>query len=110
MRSAVERRLKILEILDRRRPDINMQNLACKFCVSKKTIQRDIEYLSIKYPIRTIPGKGGGIKFMDGYSLYRKQLSNDQAALLRELMIGMPEGKLRIMRSILDTFCYPYKR
>ena len=51
-----ERRLEILKLLCRRRYE-KLENLASEFGVSKRTISRDIEYLSLKNPIYTQAGK-----------------------------------------------------
>ena len=58
--SATERRKDILEALCERKFDTRA-NLAFEFGVSKRTIDNDIIVLSLKHPIYTIPGRGGGV-------------------------------------------------
>lgn len=52
-----ERRLEIIKILCSRRQE-TMSNLAHEFEVSIRTIKRDIDTLSLSYPIVTILGNG----------------------------------------------------
>lgn len=54
-----ERRLEILKILCRRRHE-TMRNRASEFGVSVRTVQRDIEVLSITEPVYARFGKYGG--------------------------------------------------
>lgn len=49
---AIERRQELLNTLCRRRHD-KIDNLAFEFCVSERTIRRDIQELSLSYPIYT---------------------------------------------------------
>ena len=55
MKSAIERRQKILEILSERRYE-KMTNLAIELSVSRRTICYDIEYLSSSFPLYTETG------------------------------------------------------
>ena len=48
--TAIERRQAILEVLSVRRYETRY-NLAFEFSVNEKTIRRDIEILSLDYPI-----------------------------------------------------------
>lgn len=66
--TAKERRKAILEVLCTRRHETR-ENLAFEFGVSKRTIEYDIMYLSLEYPVYTTQGNGGGIHIMDGYHL-----------------------------------------
>ena len=56
--NALERRQMILELLCERRHE-KMINLAFEFGVSRRTICRDIEVLSLSYPIYTESCRGG---------------------------------------------------
>lgn len=106
MRSALERRQLILEALSNRRQDTYV-NLAREMGVSKSTIRRDIEALSIEYPIYTIPGNAGGIRVADGYYFGRRYLKSSQEELLRQLLPGLqPEAQKTVM-GILDAFAKP---
>jgi predicted DNA-binding transcriptional regulator YafY len=81
VRSALERRKEILSVLNIRRQD-TVSNLAFEFCVSVRTILRDIELLCIDYPIYTVQGKGGGVYMLDGCKAGRKYMSEAQEELL----------------------------
>ena len=61
--------------------------LAERFEVSRRTINRDIEDLSrAGIPIRTVQGSGGGISIMDGYRMDRTILtSRDMQMILAGL-------------------------
>lgn len=51
---------------------ITAPELAEKFEVSRRTINRDIEVLcKAGIPIRTMQGVGGGIRIMEGFSMDR---------------------------------------
>ncbi len=53
--------------------------LAQHFEVSRRTILRDIEILSVAgIPIYTTQGKGGGVSIMEGYVLNKSLLSEDE--------------------------------
>ena len=57
--------------------------LAKRLEVSVRTIYRDVEALSAAgVPIYAIPGKGGGIALMEGYTLNRSLLSDDEKSQL----------------------------
>ena len=63
--------------------------LAERFEVSRRTINRDIEDLCrAGIPIRTVQGSGGGISIMDGYRMDRTILTSrdGQATHLMTLM------------------------
>ncbi len=106
MQSALERRQEILEVLCERRRE-SVENLATEFGVNERTIRRDIEYMTLSYPIYTVPGKGGGVYVSDGYRLGKKYLTDKQAELLEELSKGLTGNELAVMQSILKTFKEP---
>ncbi|MGX7148105.1 helix-turn-helix transcriptional regulator [Enterococcus ureasiticus] len=61
------------------RKKITANELASYFEVSKRTILRDIEALSIAgIPIYTSKGKGGGISLLDNYVLNKTIISTDE--------------------------------
>ena len=72
MQSAIERRQRIVEILNMRRSE-QLENLANELNVSKSTIRRDIEVLSCSYPIDTKKGTGGCVYVQDGFDLYERK-------------------------------------
>lgn len=54
-------------------------SLATYFGVSKRTILRDINTLSVaNIPVYTVKGKGGGVGLLDGFTLKRGMFSEDE--------------------------------
>ena len=87
MRTA-ERRYEIMKILCRRRYE-TIGNLASEFGVSPRTIQRDIESLSIDEPIYTRFGKyGGGVYVVESYSMDRMYMKDEELDVLQKLYIA----------------------
>ena len=77
-----------MKVLCRRRHE-NIRNLAHEFGVSMRTIQRDIEALSITEPIYTQSGRyGGGVYVVDGYSINRMYMSDAELSVLQKLYIA----------------------
>lgn len=80
-----ERRNEIMKILCRRRYE-TISNLANEFGVSRRTILRDIECLSITEPIYTQCGRyGGGVYIMDDYTLANMYMSEKELNVLNKL-------------------------
>ena len=105
--TANERRQQLLEVLCRRRHDTT-ENLAAEFGVSERTIRRDIEELTLSYPIETVCGRyGGGVKVADWYHLDRKTLSPEQTTLLKKLAPSLQGNDLAVMNNIISQFA-PY--
>lgn len=85
MLGTAERRNVILRILCRRRHE-TVRNLASELGVSERTIRRDIEVLSYTEPIYTQTGRfGGGIYIMEGYSLDRMYITQEEEKVLCKL-------------------------
>lgn len=64
--------------------------LARKLEVSVRTIYRDIDALSAcGVPICTIPGKSGGIALLDGYTIPKALLSDDERAQILAALQGI---------------------
>ena len=102
--SAAERRKQIIELLCRRRKE-TVQNLASEFGVSGRTIRRDIEELTLSYPIETVCGRyGGGVMIADWYFESRPKLSPKQTALLKRLAKDLDGEDLEEMKKILARF------
>ena len=108
MRSTIERRQSILEVLCLRRFD-TIDRLADEFDVSRRTIRYDSEVLQCSYPIETVKGGGGGVRVMDGYYIGMKYLNSGHAALLEKLSETISGDELATMQSILKTFSKPIK-
>ena len=101
---AAERRQQILELLCQRRKE-TVSNLAAELGVCERTIRRDIEMLTLQYPIETVCGRyGGGVKLADWYYQGRRRLTPRQTALLRRLAAGLPGEDLEDMNQILVQF------
>lgn len=106
MKNTAERRQLILEVLCERRRD-TLENLACEFGVSKRTIQYDVEILSCSYPLYTVTGTYGGIYVAEGFRLGMKYLTDKQYELLNRLSENLTGEDIKTMRKILKTFAFP---
>ena len=101
---AVERRQQILDLLCQRRRE-TISNLAAELGVSERTIRRDVEMLTLRYPIETVCGLyGGGVRMADWYYQGRRRLTPRQTALLRRLALNLQGEDLEDMNQILTHF------
>ena len=109
LQNANERRQKLLTALSIRRHDI-VENLAYEFKISRKTVLRDINLLSLEHnPIYTLPGRNGGIFMVDGCYADSKYLTaTEKDVLIRLLDFLEGEDKI-IMMGIIKTFSLPDK-
>lgn len=99
-----ERRREIIVRLIHRKHD-TMNNLALEFGVSVHTIQRDIDRLSLAYPLRTVRGRyGGGVCIAPDYKLDWIYLTTVQQNLLERLAESLTGTDRDVMQSILCTF------
>ena len=106
MQSTTDRRQMILEyLLDNKRT--TRMELANRFGVSLRTIERDVIVLSCSYPIETLQGGGGGIFIAEGYRLGMKYLTEEQASLLERISETLSGEDLSIVKSIIKTFRRP---
>lgn len=82
-----ERHNKLLELISLKR-HTTVAQLAQEIGVSKRTVQRDIELLSLEYPLVTTIGRGGGVSFMDGcyYSKPKFYISDLQKKVLTKII------------------------
>lgn len=108
MEAVKERRRAIMEILCVRRHETR-GNLAFEFGVSKRTIEYDVQSLSLEYPIYTTQGKGGGIHVVEGFELTQKKgcLTDKQSSVLARLASELDEEERKIVESILYAFSLP---
>ncbi len=91
----IDRQMGILTIL-LQKGKVTAPELALRFEVSRRTIQRDIEDLCMAgIPIVTTQGGDGGIRIADGFNLDRSLLKPDE---LQNVLIG-----LRSLGSVSDT-------
>lgn len=82
----IDRLIGILSIL-LQKDKITAQELAEKFEVSRRTILRDVEALSMAgIPILSEQGQGGGISIMEGYKIDRTLLSSED---MRAILTGL---------------------
>ena len=104
-----ERRMEILQVLIERKEG-TLENLAFEFGVSKRTIQYDIETLSLSHPIYCESGNGGGIRIEKDYKIGKKRFSQEQEEFLRSLMPRLSAGEQDKMSEILNEFTRRKKR
>ena len=110
MQSANERRRKILAVISIRRHDI-VENLAYEFCVSKKTVFRDVDTLSSEHnPIYALPGRHGGIFMVEGCYMSEKYLTKKEKDLLLRILNFLEDEDKIIMLKIIKAFSVPDKR
>ena len=84
---------------------LTINYLAEKYSVNEKTIRRDIDELTLTYPIETVRGRyGGGVKLSDWYHPTRTTLCPEQVALLKKLAPSLQGDDLAVMNSILSQF------
>jgi predicted DNA-binding transcriptional regulator YafY len=62
----------------------NVKTLATNLNVSTRTIQRDIQALVLKYPIKSVGGNGGGIFLHEEYNPYNNIFSQEQVSAIEE--------------------------
>lgn len=109
-----ERRREIMKILCRRQHE-TMYNLASELGVSIRTIQRDIEALSISEPIYTQAGKyKGGVYVVEGYSIDRMYMTDTELNVLRKLYISsdknvslLTRGEKKILEGLISQYSKP---
>ena len=107
MKNTTARRQAIINILCQRRRE-TIYNLAFEFCVNERTIRRDLEILSISFPIFTVQGKGGGVFMMENYKLGMIYLTDKQLELLNKLYLLLTEQEeKKTMDSIISTYKNP---
>lgn len=101
---ARERRRQIVEYLSSNK-SVDMSRLAEKFNVSIRTIQRDLNVLSLHYPIVTTRGRyAGGVSFVKGFQLRRNYLTLEEQALLEKILPHLSERDQIVMKQILGSF------
>ena len=100
---ANDRRAELIRLLLSRRRD-TVSNLAAVFCVSEKTIRRDLAELTAQYPIVTIPGNGGGVRLEDWYRPHRRLFTKEQCAVLRELILIANEHQTIVLLELLNAY------
>ena len=108
--NALERRQVLIELLCERRYD-KMSNLAFELGVSRRTICRDIQELSLSYPIYTECSRGNaGVYIEENYYLGKQYLRQEEEELLQKLILEKTgEDKARLIK-ILERFSKPKRK
>lgn len=101
--TARERRKAMLEVLCQRGHDTRA-NLAFEFGVSRRTIEYDVQILSLEYPIYTQQGKGGGIYVSNGFRIIQKCLTYKQTQFLQKISDTLTGEEQQTMQEIIDKF------
>lgn len=99
--NTADRRAEIISILMVRRR-ITAKELAEEFNVTIRTIQNDIQALSLGFPIYTRQGGDGGIFVGDNYKPYMNTLTPLELKVLHE-MYELADGMLTY--SEIDQIC-----
>lgn len=108
--NALERRQVLIELLCERRYD-KMSNLAFELGVSRRTICRDIQELSLSYPIYTECSRGkAGVYIEESYYLGKQYLHKEEEELLQKLISEKTgDDKARLIK-ILERFSKPKRK
>lgn len=83
-----------------------MVDLARELGVTHRTIKTDIDTLTTdyRYPVETIRGNGGGIRFADGFSPYKGLLSSEQRKAVQAAIESTPPKHAVHLNTILEKF------
>ena len=100
---AIERRQALIELLCERRFE-KIENLAFEFSVNECTIRRDVQELSLTYPLYTKTGTYGGVYIAEDYYLGKQYLTPEQKALLDSLSLTVRDDERKILESIIRKF------
>ena len=112
---AAERRKQIMKELCERKHD-TFARLATVFGVSIRTIQRDVEALSLTEPIYAQSGRyNGGVYVLDEYIMNRIFMSEKEKNVLKKIyaMISEPhenqltKDEINVLKSIIDKYSKP---
>lgn len=93
----------MLEHLNSCRAD-TVKNLMFIYDVSKRTVLRDIEYLSLSFPINTKQGNCGCVYVEEWFDLHRHYLNTEQQETLKKVIENCSEKDAAVLSSILITF------
>ena len=108
-----ERRLEIMKYLCRKRY-ATMPELAREYCVSVRTIQRDIFEISFLMPIVTKSGKqDGGVYVVGDYTMDRMYMSEEEIGLLIKVKAitayELSQCEKMLLEHIIRTYMKPMK-
>ena len=98
------RQAEIIRVLRGRRTE-TVPNLAREFGVSKNTIYRDIEQLSVDYPsLTTQRGNGGGVTLSDWKHPHRNIFSREQQQVLTELLAIANKHQAEVLEGLIAAY------
>lgn len=100
---ANERRLEIMRILTARRQD-TIGNLARELGVCERTVRRDVETLTVDYPLETRQGNGGCVMVAEWYYPHKNLLSQEQQQVLTDMLPLGDEHQARVIRQLLSAY------
>ena len=103
---ARERRKKIFRMLCNGEK-LTRTQLSEMFGVTTRTIDNDIVFLSIDYPLCTQVGRGGGIYVHPDCTLYSCFLTRTEKELLERLKETLQEKDKETIQAIIDKFGMP---
>ncbi len=101
--STFERRCEILIFLCKNGYETR-ENLAYRFGVCKRTIESDVQRLSLKFPIFTKQGNGGGIFINPHFRFDRPTMTEKQLGLLKRLVDTLSPDDKKIVNEIIENF------
>ena len=87
--------------------DTSIKELMAEFGVSRNTIRSDLDAITPCTAFEMVPGHGGGIRALPGWSSGRRYLNQEQEALLASLLPGLQPDQQAVMESILTAFALP---
>lgn len=101
-----ERQMAIRDYISDKR-ETSIRELMEEFGVSRNTIRNDLDVITPCTAFEVVPGHGGGIRALPGWSSGRRYLNHEQEALLTGLLPGLQPEQQAVMESILAAFALP---
>ena len=98
-----ERRAEIISILIVKRW-VTAVELAVEFGVTVRTIENDIQALSLGYPIYTKPGVMGGVFMSEHYNPYMNTLTLKELQTLKEVYHAAEDRHKEALFQILHKY------
>ena len=85
---------------------IKRQTLMDEFCVSERTIRRDIEFLAYHYNIQSFSGRYGGYKLLDitDYKEKKKENKRIKVDTLKEILKTCTDKQKPVIESIISDY------
>lgn len=114
---ALERQMKILRILCRRKHE-TIANIAIELGVSERTVIRDITELSLSEPIYTVTGRyRGGVYIDPDYSMHKMYFEENERLLIEKIVADIEKGnccylnqsELNSLKKLLANYSKPIK-